>query len=976
MTVFSDLFGSLIAKSRGARTARSGNRSRGIRFSQERVRQRLARVELLEPRVMLAGDSGWGLISLADRVPDGIRDGLAQWADYDGNGVVDLLVTGEMNGLATTTLYRNEGGCLVDSGIALPTLSEAAAVFHDVDGDKDLDLFLCGRSDTGYAASFLYLNDGAGGLAPSRRLLPGVLDATIQQTDMDGDADRDLLVSGRNAAGYVVAFAITCGLPRMQREVAFLGSEVRDSEPIVAALEQRGIEILKLNPTDTVDQISDYLLSQSDITGIHVIVHGSAGHFFLGDTRVDSSWIETHEDVLASWGQSLDDQGDLLIYACDTAATKEGRAMLGQLAAITGADGGASVDTTGGIAGNWNLEHVVGKVETSSLVASDYHRTLATRTWTGTNSGIWSDAGNWGGVVPGAGDDLVFPASAINRGVVNDFATGMLVGSMTIEGNDYTFDGNGIALLGSVTYAAADGLANFAIPIEFDSAGDVSVDVAAGGTVEFDATLSAVDTEGLIKQGAGTLVLNGLNTYAGPTSVTQGTLSISRDENLGTAPAVPDQTHLDLNGGTLMVTETFELHANRGLQLGLQVVVIYIASGRTMTYRGIAWGIGQEYLFKGGGGTLILAGTNTHRCTTVVLNGVLAISSDANLGAIPGSPRTGLILDGGTLRATDSFSLNANRGIQLYTSDNGIEVAANETLTCENVLAGSGGFTKLGDGKLVLVNTNSYSGSTTVFGDVQVDGLIASDVSLGPDASLGGVGTIEGSVTSDDGTLQPGDSPGILTVGETVLNAGSIFAVEVNGPVVGTQYDQLVVNGNVTLGDATLSVHSDAAIAADTVLTVLTATGTVNGEFNNVASGETLWAAGSDQPFRVTIAEDRVQLTALEQPEAAGLRLLASPASPVLAYATLLPLTVQLVDQYGDDIQTAGVTVAVSMEQTGLCGQLTATTDANGQAVFDQLIIERVGRLRLLFAGAQLTPVYSSYFDVTPSNVMNRSRWR
>lgn len=36
----------------------------------------------------------------------------------------------------------------------------------------------------------------------------------------------------------------------------------------------------------------------------------------------------------------------------------------------------------------------------------------ATRTWTGTTSGSWSVASNWGGTAPVTGDDLVFPAGA------------------------------------------------------------------------------------------------------------------------------------------------------------------------------------------------------------------------------------------------------------------------------------------------------------------------------------------------------------------------------------------------------------------------------------------------------------------------------------------------------------------------------------------------------------------------------------
>ena len=70
----------------------------------------------------------------------------------------------------------------------------------------------------------------------------------------------------------------------------------------------------------------------------------------------------------------------------------------------------------------------------------------ATRTWTGTTSGAWSVASNWGGVAPNAGDDLVFPASGANQVTTNDFPLGFLFHSITISGGSYTLGGNGIEL--------------------------------------------------------------------------------------------------------------------------------------------------------------------------------------------------------------------------------------------------------------------------------------------------------------------------------------------------------------------------------------------------------------------------------------------------------------------------------------------------------------------------------------------------
>jgi hypothetical protein len=71
----------------------------------------------------------------------------------------------------------------------------------------------------------------------------------------------------------------------------------------------------------------------------------------------------------------------------------------------------------------------------------------ATRTWSGTNSGMWSDPANWDGAVPVDGDDLVFPAGASNTSSTNnnDLPAGMSFHSITIEAT-YFLQGNAIVL--------------------------------------------------------------------------------------------------------------------------------------------------------------------------------------------------------------------------------------------------------------------------------------------------------------------------------------------------------------------------------------------------------------------------------------------------------------------------------------------------------------------------------------------------
>src|SRR2546427_4201809 len=70
----------------------------------------------------------------------------------------------------------------------------------------------------------------------------------------------------------------------------------------------------------------------------------------------------------------------------------------------------------------------------------------ATRTWTGTNSALWSAAANWGGTAPVPGDDLLFPSGASNVSNTNDFAPGTAFNSITISGAGYVLAGAAVSL--------------------------------------------------------------------------------------------------------------------------------------------------------------------------------------------------------------------------------------------------------------------------------------------------------------------------------------------------------------------------------------------------------------------------------------------------------------------------------------------------------------------------------------------------
>lgn len=114
----------------------------------------------------------------------------AAWGDYDDDGDLDLVMVGG----GPSRLYRNDAGAFTDVGAGLPSMNYGSAAWGDFDNDGDLDLALCGQGPTG-PTSWVLRNDDAV-LTDIGATLPGATNGSIAWGDYDNDGDLDLLLAG------------------------------------------------------------------------------------------------------------------------------------------------------------------------------------------------------------------------------------------------------------------------------------------------------------------------------------------------------------------------------------------------------------------------------------------------------------------------------------------------------------------------------------------------------------------------------------------------------------------------------------------------------------------------------------------------------------------------------------------------------------------------------------------------------------
>jgi len=228
--------------------------------------------------------------------------------------------------------------------------------------------------------------------------------------------------------------------------------------------------------------------------------------------------------------------------------------------------------------------------------------------------------------------------------------------------------------------------------------------------------------------------------------------------------------------------------------------------GAINAFGGIITGTGA-FGVDGTGLIQTLTGVNDYTGGTTITEGALRLTETgalATTGAIELAGSSAVFDISGVTGDRTIGDLSGVTGSSVLIGSHGLTAGTSNDTMFDGVISGTGGtLIKVGTGTLTLGGANTYTGLTTLSaGRLNVDGSLAGALTGQTGTTLGGSGSISGVVTMSDGsTLAAGNSPGTLTVGSLVLDAGTSLDFELGdaGVVGGATNDLIIVTDDLTL---------------------------------------------------------------------------------------------------------------------------------------------------------------------------------
>ena len=458
------------------------------------------------------------------------------------------------------------------------------------------------------------------------------------------------------------------------------------------------------------------------------------------------------------------------------------------------------------------------------------------------------------------GLDVTLTSPLLGNGQLNKAGTAPTPGTLTLAtGSSYTgklgFNGGAIVISDATALGAAPaaftadslsfngGILRTTADVTLDANRGLTLNVNGLGILAPDAattlTVNAIiasgagtgSTSGKLALGStngGTIVLNGVNTYAGDTDLLGGTVVLGDSAALGTG------ANLNLPSGTTTATlqlgTTVSGTITKAINVADGFANLTIAAGtKDVTINGGLTGAGT--LTQAGTGKLILGGTSAFAGgivadNTIVLNTANAVAGGA-LGAILHFGTGTTYNKAGTIAYGTGVTTDVSNRLDTATIPSlTIDTGAN-TVTFSTSLYGQFEFTKKGSGELILDGLDSFAtGNLT---------LAAGTLTMAKQASLAGV--VNG--------LTFGSPSSLTFTGDATLKYGSLVTTDMSPSLVAAAGKTATIdtNGNdVTFATAINGAGNFAKTGGGTL--TLSATNAFTGGFK-LAQG-TLEIAGAN----------------------------------------------------------------------------------------------------------------------------------
>ncbi|MBE7495391.1 MAG: autotransporter-associated beta strand repeat-containing protein [Verrucomicrobiaceae bacterium] len=450
-------------------------------------------------------------------------------------------------------------------------------------------------------------------------------------------------------------------------------------------------------------------------------------------------------------------------------------------------------------------------------------------------------------------DTVTFTTDITGTGGFEQMGTGttVFVGSKSYEGN--TLISGGTLQLGNGASFGAAGIGsitnNGALVLDNDTSAMFSQTVSGSGM--------------LTKNGSGSLqILGGLNTFAGLTTIAEGTLEVMTTNAMGSTAAGT----VVQSGATLWLKN----HYNAAEPLTLNGTgdggagALRTSSGYNVSYAGpitaatdatisvtdsltLTGGLVQDggNFRINGGGTLninttgisgsspypgfLIEGTTVNLNAASTLDGIISVTNGGTLnanvaGAFPASPRAYVALDNNNLNGASTLVLGASQSLSYlegaisstvdlgsYTLTLGSGDPPGGPVSMSGTITGTGNLVKDGTNWQKIEGvSNTYTGTTTIAGGTL---LIFGDESLGavpgaPENKLFFTGN--GTLWSDAGSFSLHANRGISIssgVTGTLSNGGNTFtingAISGDGNLASAGSGMTVLNGSNTYSGTT-----------------------------------------------------------------------------------------------------------------------------------------------------------------------------